>query len=720
MGNVTRHALRVYAALHELRGNNADVLDSLIPFFDPIFEPLDDTIFNPAVFARGVQHLYGWRFNKDIAEQFIPRLERRGILEKQGVGRDALFLVRYQHPVGEIQDDILGIFELIVDEFERFPPRITDLLSYSRTREQLKDILIRFLVSMDAYNEGALRNQAGRQFEEQGDLPELAEGGTPLLREDRYMAARFVKDLCTRRKEWIPHLARLASIGLLTEVVEDFIKPTQHADRASLTIVVDAPLALDYLGCSGTALQQDVKNIFDSLRAIGCTFVVFPASCVEMQRNLQSMLALPAPKRHGYTHEAMVSGEVLPDFVEAVASNPERALERVGIQIKPLSLAQYPNSHIYFDQERYEDFFASVGWVTEIEPREHDAMCLALIMRLREGRHSSDLFKCGYVFVTRNGRFVRASREYCINSRLTSVVQQGPLIHQRELATLAWLRTGLGAEEDKIPRSHLLATCDRVLHIRSEVPRAVAAILKQVTPEKLEQFELLLLDQRGIRKLADETLNNENVVTADNATQLLELMRRATVEEERQKFTEELNVRDRRHREAQRKANSATRMAEASAETAAVERDAAVAEINRLKRREREILQRVADSTNVVIRAVDKALVWAFVAVFLLACVNFFTSWLTDSIFWKAILAFGGVLGLYYLISDILGKRKIGATHLLDFLAMRLISWRIDELDLAHVSLDDFEIGNASIRLKDCVPSAATEAVSHGDIFPTG
>lgn len=73
MGNVTRQALRVYAALAELRGNNTDVLDALIPFFEPILEPLNNTIFNPRVFAVGVQHLYRWPFNKDIAEQFIPR-----------------------------------------------------------------------------------------------------------------------------------------------------------------------------------------------------------------------------------------------------------------------------------------------------------------------------------------------------------------------------------------------------------------------------------------------------------------------------------------------------------------------------------------------------------------------------------------------------------------------------------------------------------------------
>ena len=37
MSAVTRRALRVYAALSELRSRDEDVLDALIPFFDPIF-----------------------------------------------------------------------------------------------------------------------------------------------------------------------------------------------------------------------------------------------------------------------------------------------------------------------------------------------------------------------------------------------------------------------------------------------------------------------------------------------------------------------------------------------------------------------------------------------------------------------------------------------------------------------------------------------------------
>ena len=700
MGNVTRHALRVYAALSELKGNNADVLDALIPFFEPILEKLDGTIFNPGVFAKGVQHLYLWRFNKDIAEQFIPRLQRKGYLERTGDKHSGIYVVRYKRPPEARQEEITTILEKIIDHFESFPPRVTDLLTYKRSRDQLKDMLIRFLVSMDAYGEAAFRAEAEHLKPElDGAIKGLEEGGTPVPREDRYMCARFVKATCEEKPQWIPHLARLASIGLLTEVVEDFLKPTERAERVNLTIAVDAPLALDYLGCSGTELQRDVKNIFDALKAIGCTIVVFPASCAEMRRNLVSMLDLPPAKRHGYTHEAMARGEVLTEFVQAVASNPERALEKAGIQTRRLSLDQYPNSHIHFDQDRYEDFFSQVHWVTELEPRTHDATCMALVMRLREARHSSDLFRCGYIFATRNAKFVKESRRYCIESRLVSPYQEGPVVHQRELATVAWLRTGLGADE-QIPRGHLLATCDRVLRIRREVPEAVAAKLKLVTPEKLQQFELLLLDHRSMRALADETLNDENVVTTENSQHLLDVMRRATAEEERLAHEKELKQERSKHRDAQRKTQDKASAAEVARDTALAARDTALQQVETLKARERAVVDEILESINSITRRIDQWFTAFLVIVGVLACIQFFTGWLTDSTPWKVVLAAGALLGLYHLISDFLGKPKIDVSYFLNQLATALLEKRLAYVRLDSIAPEHFDIKAGQVKRK--------------------
>jgi hypothetical protein len=141
MTAVTWRAIRVCTALTELRGNRGDVLDALIPFFEPLLELMNGKIFDPRLFAIGVQKLYRWRFTTDIAEQFIPRLERARFLERKLSGRESVFIVRYAPQPRDNQHQLSNILKVIIDAFEQFPPRVTNLLTYNKTREELTDIL---------------------------------------------------------------------------------------------------------------------------------------------------------------------------------------------------------------------------------------------------------------------------------------------------------------------------------------------------------------------------------------------------------------------------------------------------------------------------------------------------------------------------------------------------------------------------------------------------
>jgi len=176
----------------------------------------------------------------------------------------------------------------------------------------LEDILIRFLVSLNAYDEDFFRfkiSQLGAESDEQAPKLILEEGGRALSHEEKYICARFLKDIASNHPEYIPYLARLASIGLITEVVEDFVKPTSITETSDLVVLLDAPMALHYLGLSGKEIQADVKNVLDALKNIGIKLMMFPESCEEMVRNLSSMLALNPPNRHGYNRYARGDAE---------------------------------------------------------------------------------------------------------------------------------------------------------------------------------------------------------------------------------------------------------------------------------------------------------------------------------------------------------------------------------------------------------------------------
>lgn len=55
---ITRRALRVYAALTQLRRDSDDILEALLPFFEPILAVMNGKVFDPRIFAAGVKKLY--------------------------------------------------------------------------------------------------------------------------------------------------------------------------------------------------------------------------------------------------------------------------------------------------------------------------------------------------------------------------------------------------------------------------------------------------------------------------------------------------------------------------------------------------------------------------------------------------------------------------------------------------------------------------------------
>lgn len=705
MSGVTRRALRVYAALEDLRGDGQDILDAIIPFFEPILEKMHGKFFEPRLFAVAVQRLYRWRFTADIAESFVPRLERKGYLKKNGGNTKPVYIVNFE-PRKDTSNElpIAEVVEKLVDEFENFPRKIGDLLNYSRTREELTDILIRFLVSLDSYREETLTTEAFRALDPEAKsfLSQLDAGGSAMQPDDRYIAARFVQYICSTKSDYVSHLSRLASIGLLTEVVQDFVKPTQAADKSNLTVVLDAPLALDYLGCSGTHLRADVESIIDALKNVGCRFVVFPISCEEMQRNLNSMLSNPAPLRHGYTHEAMLKGQVLEPYVRAVANDPETALERAGIHVRQLGLTQFPNSHQYFPAEMYEDFFSYINWVPDVAPREHDATCMALIMRLREGKHYSDVYRCNYVFVTRNPTYARMSRTYCVDSKLITSIQSGPVISQRELAVTAWLRTGLGSKS--VPAAHLMAICDRVLRIKSDVRDAVANTLSSVTPELLPQFEALLLDQRSVRRLADATFNNPAVVSTENAHQLLAAMKEATTEEERARHGQEVQKLKAEQEQGAFRANQ--EIAKIAAEL-----DAARFALERVQAKEQAQFQDCINGTNTIIRRTERALMLVLSLLAVAGVIDLLTGWLGDYLVWKVLAVVAGIVGGYHLLTDVAQVPKVGLATVLNSLARWMLSRKLALLKLGpKYDAKDVSISRGQIStLKGARPTLISE-----------
>jgi hypothetical protein len=304
--------------------------------------------------------------------------------------------------------------------------------------------------------------------------------------------------------------------------------------------------------------------------------------------------------------------------------------------------------------------------------------------------------------------FVRYARDFCRQNRMINERQVPPVILQRGLATTAWLRTGLTGAADElrkeIPRSHLIASCERVLRPRREVVKAVHDKLQEFAPEKTAQYELLLSDQRSVQRLMDETLNVERLVTTESAEKLLDEMKRATAQEVQEEYGRKLRhqaqryVKQKRELEEQAAANLNAEREAAAVALADKERELregaerlAVLEAERERYRKEVALARERD-----IRRVDKVI----------STVNQRTRRLERlllAITWTlAIAAFiGGTLGLgtnqyaiigavglmaligvYHTVQELRQKPKFGFQNILDLAARRGLQRRLAAMHL--------------------------------------
>ncbi|HEY8097460.1 MAG TPA: hypothetical protein VIE65_15420 [Methylobacter sp.] len=227
-----------------------------------------------------------------------------------------------------------------------------------------------------------------------------------------------------------------------------------------------------------------------------------------------------------------------------------------------------------------------------------------------------------------------------------------------------------------------------------------------MTPDKIEQYELLLLDQKSIRRLADQTLNDETVITDENAEQLLEAMRRATVEDERLQYEQKLKsskaVSDKKLKSEQ----ELTARAHATATEIAEQRDAALAQLEQLRSSRFAAIQRIAENTNKFTRLVDQMATSIVFIVAIISSSNYLFGWLAN--YRVASIIVGGILalfGAYHAIMNALERPKIGVPTVMSWLAQKNFIARLARSGLLDdINLDRVQFDRGRVILDDAIP----------------
>lgn len=542
---LTRSAVRIYGALSALGNGTGNVLEGLLPFFDPILRLHNGSKLDPDVIASAIRETYKWNFNSDLIEAFVPYLEHHGWIVADIPGTTdstyTIHMVESGKPDPSVQT-VESELHRIASQFKEFSEALSPLTTIPREVEEFEDILVEWLLYVEAFSEKSIDFRTGIRADQSGKLRQFVEipNTTSLRDEEKFLCARFVKHAIKDDKGSAEVLARIAAIGLLTEVIQDFVKPVTAVDKTDLVVYLDAPVAMELLGVSGKSARENTAPVIAELLRIGASVRIFGQSVEEIKNSLQAVLKNPRPT--GPTAQALMRREVLKEYVVEISRNPVPLLEGLGVKVAYRTREQTPSEHQYFTKENWQDLYGKLNFSENPVAREHDTDITAYVVRQRRGRVSRDIFEANAIALTRNGLLAQIVRRVSVQQNGLPDDAVSPVIHRRVLATAMWLRTGMGAGDLNIPKRMLLANCEHVLAIRPGVVEAVKRLTDALgDDDKTRQLDLLISQDRSAQALMDKTLGMTNVVTAENLPRLWQEMLQPHLEEERQKGLDTLN-----------------------------------------------------------------------------------------------------------------------------------------------------------------------------------
>jgi hypothetical protein len=602
--------------------NSADPADALVVLLSGPLSTLHGQAFVPTTFAQKVREQFGWDMSADAVEFFVPKFRHQGWLKAQSnLPKGGPFIVDLQEPEteAEINFDTSAALQELGSEFLDFSSRTSPINVLPEEPSEAGAILLRFVVDAATPLDLGL--------------------GKPSNDND-YLCARFAEHATKENLPAKELLERLAAVGFLFRVADEMGSPSRRR-RADLKVIVDGPLLLDLLGSSGPIRASSVRDVFESLKELGAIIATF-AHCVEEAKSvLGTILRAPPPDRYGPTGDALRKGVVHENALRNLLQAFDLSVRSQGVQILSDTIESYPSKHQFFEKDRAAEVEKIINWHDEDNDiaRYRDADTTVLTMRRREAYRTSDIFDSKYVCVTSNNTFAASVKRHLLETHYYNAQQVPPVVTLKELAARTWIEIGSGDQDKlRIPRSQLLLSCDKSLRLNRRVVERAKAHLARVNPDQLKQFELLLEVPRSARALMDATLNNEKYVTGDNVELLVEAAVEAAGREVAKK------ERDRRVKDTSR-LKGQVRDVEGALEAEKLarqsEREALLGqvsetqrELNEARRRDDEMIAKVASDTSAQLIWWKRLLRLAYVLLGLIPLLGFALSLKTDEPNW--------------------------------------------------------------------------------------
>ena len=274
-----------------------------------------------------------------------------------------------------------------------------------------------------------------------------------LSREERikYLLSDFVAQIYRDDLELFQSLVNLTQ-GIMLATLLDSSSEEQMPKLDQLSVALDTPIILDSLGLHGEESRVAAADVLEMLSRFDVCVFVFRETLNEVDRVLAnveySLSVLRSSDRPSRVLSQAIEKSWKPSDVVVFRDSIEDKLKDLQIQVrdKPGFVREF-----CLDEKVLEDCIYDFVGHKQRPSLVHDVEALSAVHRLRSGAAGASMERARCLFVTTNGKLVRASEQFARDNRYVYQLA----VSFEFLATRLWLRAPGSA--NNIPKDLLVA-----------------------------------------------------------------------------------------------------------------------------------------------------------------------------------------------------------------------------------------------------------------------
>ena len=520
--HMSRSQVRIFGALSALGNESREILGQLAPLFFPVLVNLKNSgknELNVVEVADEFSKAYKKNCTSDVVQHFVKYFEQYGwIILKVKKRNEEENIYSYTLPEETIIDGVESSAETdlnrLSEEFKNFSKQFKTIIQLPDDLEFYKRLLVDWLLVSESFNKNQLKLQFSsveENFKRVEILPKTSDEFWLDYR-FQFLCAKFVKNLCESNHENSQIVIKLASLALLTEVIQDFIKPTTLIDATNLKVFLDSRVAMEYLNVSGKVANENIKLILNQLESFGAKICMFDRTVGEVQIAIRSVLKNTRP--YGPTAKAITYRDIDKSTVQDTLNDLLEIIKNSGITVLKANDIVTPELEKIFNVKLNSQLYDELDFHENSAARAHDAWATSLTMAQIYKHQSQDIFNSEAIFLTRNILLARKVQSFYVKKGILMPFNVGPVMLQSALATFLWLRTGKIGEVSKISKNYILSNCEMIMEIRPNFIKHVNKTIELIEDsESREHYRKMLESDRTLQILNNLTLNSEELIS---------------------------------------------------------------------------------------------------------------------------------------------------------------------------------------------------------------